>query len=255
MLFKQASDMKSKALLHHYDDKYFEENIPKLDPYLKYIFLNYHISRKKTDEERIRVLDVGCGPGIYLNFFKENSFEAYGIDLSPSACKLTKQTKASVTHLPFKNNCFDVVVLVHVIEHLAQKEVKNFLSEAHRVLKLSGKLFVMTPNIWSIGRLIFGSRWFEDPTHINLFAPNTLKKSLERNGFTGITFRHKIPPIIPHKGAEEWVMPYYGLQVVWRKFPFLQDIIFFLMNSTPISYLRDVIYVSAENDETQKMRL
>lgn len=240
--------MKSKELLHHYDNKYFEENIPKLDPYLKYILLNHLIPREKANEERMRVLDAGCGPGIYLNFFKKNGFETYGIDLSPHACRITKQIRASVTHLPFRNDCFDVVVSVHVIEHLAQEEVKNFFSEARRVLRPTGRLFIMTPNIWSIGKIIFGSRWFEDPTHINLFAPNTLKKSLERNGFMDITFRHKIPPILPRKGKDKWIMPYYELQMVWKRFPSLQDIIFFLINSTPLSYLRDVIYVSADND-------
>lgn len=52
--------------------------------------------------------------------------------------------------LPFKNNCFDEVRAIHVLEHLPRNLHLPFLSEAARVLAPSGVLFIEIPNFIQI---------------------------------------------------------------------------------------------------------
>ncbi|MFN6992331.1 MAG: methyltransferase domain-containing protein, partial [Fervidobacterium sp.] len=48
---------------------------------------------------------------------------------------------------PLKNESFDTVVSMDVIEHLY--DVDNFLSEIYRILKNGGKAIISTPNLIS----------------------------------------------------------------------------------------------------------
>ncbi len=233
--------------LNYYDKKYYEERTYEdLDPYLKYIISNHVVSRNKKDGRRPRILDVGCGIGVYLNFLKKKGFEAYGVDYSGSAVEISKQIRASAMALPFKDNSFDVVIGMHLIEHLTQKEVRKFLKEVYRVLNASGKVFLLTPNVWNIRNLLANKEVFRDPTHINMFNPERLKRLLGEEDFVDIKVRFRIPLLLQNNVDNRWIMPYFGPPWIIRKFPSLQDILFFLLTSTQLSYFRDVIYVLGE---------
>jgi ubiquinone/menaquinone biosynthesis C-methylase UbiE len=52
----------------------------------------------------------------------------------------------SVTHLPFKDNCFSSVLFADVIEHLSRKDEKFAMRELARVMRLGGRLLITTPN-------------------------------------------------------------------------------------------------------------
>ena len=47
--------------------------------------------------------------------------------------------------IPFKSKTFDSVSLIELIEHLADKDLKLILLEAHRILKKNGELIITTP--------------------------------------------------------------------------------------------------------------
>jgi len=46
-------------------------------------------------------------------------------------------------YLPFKNNVFDLVTAIEVLEHI--KETQLVISEIYRVLKPKGFVFMTTP--------------------------------------------------------------------------------------------------------------
>ena len=125
-------------------------------------------------EENIKnVLDIGCNRGsIEVTFYTDYPQKAEktfieGIDISENA--ITQANSLNLpncnfksydgTKLPFPSESFDLVILVEVIEHVADKMA--LLLEINRVLRPSGKLFLTTPNpqclalkanliIWSI---------------------------------------------------------------------------------------------------------
>ncbi|RLF01111.1 MAG: hypothetical protein DRJ59_06715 [Thermoprotei archaeon] len=108
----------------------------------------------------MRVLDIGCAYGYLLRLFDNAGCETYGIDISEYAIKQARRiTRAKLyawdvdRGLPmFQDNFFDLITILHVIEHLHSPY--NVLKEVHRVLKPKGKLIIGTPNLNAIARLL-----------------------------------------------------------------------------------------------------
>ena len=104
-------------------------------------------------KDGMRVLEVGCGSGHFLQMFKKNfDIEAYGIDLDDGhiayATKSANDNKldinfqvADIKKLPFPDNYFDIIYSYTVVEHLP---FDDFILEQKRVLKPGGKVVMMT---------------------------------------------------------------------------------------------------------------
>ncbi|MFH0835321.1 MAG: methyltransferase domain-containing protein [Candidatus Micrarchaeota archaeon] len=79
--------------------------------------------------------------------------------------------------LPFKDSRFDVITMIDCVEHFENPE--KVISEAKRVLKPGGFIFIETANYNAIGRKIFGKDWpvYSDNYHL---YPWVTRKKLER---------------------------------------------------------------------------
>jgi len=105
-----------------------------------------------------KILDVGCGTGENLVFL-ETLFpktKLYGIDLYQRAVTFAKNRghkkifRANAVNLPFKDNFFDAVLFLDVLEHI--KDDQSAVEEAKRVLKEKGRIIITSPAlgfIWS----------------------------------------------------------------------------------------------------------
>jgi ubiquinone/menaquinone biosynthesis C-methylase UbiE len=107
--------------------------------------------KKYVDLKGKRILDVGCGIGVWSRAFSKEGAEVFGIDIDEGnieeAKKLVKEINFCVGRaekLPYEGNFFDVVFLHEVIEHVEDDE--EVLREAIRVLKPGGKVIVFAPN-------------------------------------------------------------------------------------------------------------
>jgi SAM-dependent methyltransferase len=95
---------------------------------------------------------------------------------------------------------FDVVMLMHVLEHLDDPLSSLWL--IHRLLKPSGLVVIQVPNmtlklkrlelIRFIG-LRLSSAGFDTPYHINFFVPRTLEKLVAKAGFKPIKAANGYP--------------------------------------------------------------
>ena len=95
-----------------------------------------------------RVLDIGCGPGIFLQEAKKLGHDAVGVTLSRSDFRLCKQLgfemyHASMTDLPIEDNSIDFIWCRHALEHSPYPLFT--LYEFHRVLKPTGKAYIEVP--------------------------------------------------------------------------------------------------------------
>lgn len=100
----------------------------------------------------LRILDVGCGPGLLTKEFASRSkkFKVVGIDLSTSALEMAKKNcirlknvsfrYANVSKMPFNSQSFDLVVCKDSIHHFSN--VKKAIKEMHRVLNKGGILYM-----------------------------------------------------------------------------------------------------------------
>jgi SAM-dependent methyltransferase len=99
-------------------------------------------------EER-RILDVGCGLGMYVEKFRRYSQDVFGVDVDPekvekASIRLPNISLAPAEDLPFKDRSFDVVLLHEVIEHVVDD--RRAIREANRVLDVGGYLVIYAPN-------------------------------------------------------------------------------------------------------------
>lgn len=132
-------------------------------------------------------LDIACGLGENFKLLKRDNLGdniVIGVDISDFALKKAKTkykstdfVQANVLKLPFKNNSFNLITALHIIEHLY--DTRAFLSELRRTLKPGGTLVVATVDRDSFSRNIPGvKQLINDPTHINELNLGELKKEV-----------------------------------------------------------------------------
>jgi len=91
--------------------------------------------------KRQSLIDLGCGPGSFLNFFSQAGFDVVGVDKNPHMLKAARKithnkiqlTLADLQSLPFEDNEFDFGALILVLEFVDQVQI--VLEEAQRVVK------------------------------------------------------------------------------------------------------------------------
>ncbi len=90
------------------------------------------------------LLEVGCGPGIFLKYFFEAGFDTTGLDASPAMLEAARRRMGSkadlrlgqADHLPFQDKEFDFVALLTVLEFGSSSEDRErILQEARRVAR------------------------------------------------------------------------------------------------------------------------
>ncbi len=136
-----------------------------------------------------RILDVGCGNGGFLMLAQQAGWQVEGLDFDSDAVQAARSRGLEVHHggievLDERSNCYDVITLCHVIEHVYDPVAT--LRRLHALLKPDGVLWLDTPNLSSLGALRFGPHWqaLDPPRHLVLFTPSSLMNSLVAAGFS-----------------------------------------------------------------------
>jgi 2-polyprenyl-3-methyl-5-hydroxy-6-metoxy-1,4-benzoquinol methylase len=146
-------------------------------------------------------LDIGMGPGSFLECYKELGFATVtGIDRSIDCCRYVEQVKHAdfqvvhsdaETYLTQFKNHFDLISAFHVLEHMGRDSFERLLEQVHGALKKEGLLILETPNM----NYPFASyHLWGDPTHMVGYTPGALKTLLEANRFLVIAAGEKRNP-------------------------------------------------------------
>lgn len=105
-----------------------------------------------SQEPRGRFLDLGCGDGDLCWRAKELGFGVIACDVDKERFKYKEDIEFYTCdlnkELPFKDNTFDYITFLEVIEHLENPHFT--LKEINRVLKSRGILILSTPNILNL---------------------------------------------------------------------------------------------------------
>jgi ubiquinone/menaquinone biosynthesis C-methylase UbiE len=96
-----------------------------------------------------KLLDIGCGTGLFVERYIEAGGSAIGLDISSKMieharrrCTACDYTLGSGEKIPFCDNTFDAVSSLLVFSYV--KDPQTMLNEAYRVLKPGGKIAVCT---------------------------------------------------------------------------------------------------------------
>ncbi len=129
-----------------------------------------------------KILDIGCGEGIFTNELAKRGYDVTGIDISDHdlkvARKRAKQMNLKVEYIKmdaqkmnFRNNSFDKIYSISTIEHIPDDQA--VFNECFRVLKPDGALVISVPsekNFKLIKQLIKLPHWIKVKLFNNLIV-------------------------------------------------------------------------------------
>jgi len=158
-------------------------------------------------QQKDKILDLGCGTGrntCLMKNYLSNKGSIIGLDISKVMVKQFMKKCSTFTNinvmfsridkrLPFENEIFDKILISFLIHGFPQDVREDIIKEAYRVLKVSGRLFVLDYN-----QFIFE----ESPVYIKVlfkliecpyafdFIKRDWEKILSSNNF--VSFREKL---------------------------------------------------------------
>lgn len=87
------------------------------------------------------VLDIGCGRNELVNMYRKLGGEGIGIGIDVFPFEDVDYV-VDTTNLPFEDKKFDTVAMIACLNHIPFHKRDRVLSEAYRVLKDEGRLFL-----------------------------------------------------------------------------------------------------------------
>lgn len=128
-----------------------------------------------------KVLDLGCGDGMFDIRLAQKGFDVTGIDMIENRVQIAKNNVYEglsckffcglIEDFNFKDSQYDTTIISHVLEH--SYNPNKILEIASKVTKINGRIIVILPP--SIGK---------DPTHIRYIPGQDIKRMLRNYGKT-----------------------------------------------------------------------
>jgi len=191
---------------------------------------------KELSRQKMKIADIGCGPGYYCRLLSAMGHEVVGIDYSLNTLLLSKGrnqdksvrlSQADANYLPLKSGTFDLVLGMGIL--LSAEYPEKLMGELHRILKPNGKILITTlvqQGLWELPFYPLYCLWncdgfpstdsfplklikrqqtlcprpVDDPEIImKRYTVKTVKKFLKDLGFDGIKLRFQGRfPLFPH---------------------------------------------------------
>jgi len=143
-----------------------------------------------------RLLDIGCGSGIFVKLAREAGFDAHGLDMAQRAISEGRDAGidqlfcSTEEELRQTGERFDIVTMFHTLEHVI--DPFQYLKRVRGLLKKPGSLIVQVPNRGSLQARVYGARWYglDCPRHVCNYNRYSLLYLLGRCGFRIRRIRH-----------------------------------------------------------------
>lgn len=153
-----------------------------------YAWLNGEMSSPfRWVPKNVCVLDIGCGFGESLGYFKTRGCDAYGVEVDQNIRPIAEKYGYKV-HVGlfdpdvYSANFFDYVTMSQVIEHVTDPIAT--LKGLAKVLKPGAYAILSIPNSNGWGAVLFGRRWinWHVPYHVQHFSLKSMKMVAEKAG-------------------------------------------------------------------------
>ncbi len=170
-----------------------------------------------TEIEAKRVLDLGCGRGIFLRLLSNARIEGFGVDISAEAVKVCRaegfavqqeDALAALKRLATAGESFDGIFCSHLIEHLTSDDMMSLIARSGMVLVPRGRLVIVTPNVENLQVLTEG--FWLDTGHIR-FVPRLLMETLMTDAGLRIVASDTDP-----EATSKWHAVSRARRLVWR---------------------------------------
>lgn len=135
-----------------------------------------------------RVLDLACGPGVFLELLREAGIEAIGVDRDEEIVKKARHKDLKViqsdifAHLEKVEERYDGIFCSHFIEHLPFNQVVRLVELTAMRLDPGGVFVSVLPNPGSIRLHLFG--FWRDPEHVRFYTGNLIASICQHYGLS-----------------------------------------------------------------------
>lgn len=134
-----------------------------------------------------KALDIGCGPGFFLEAAQAKGYDAHGLDPSDYIVTVAREKFGNriqhgvIETANYPADEFDLVVAFDTFEHVYHP--LEWLEASHRVLKTGGLLAITTPDPSSLLAKLSGKNWvsFKLPEHVFYWSPETIRRALAKD--------------------------------------------------------------------------
>jgi SAM-dependent methyltransferase len=153
----------------------------------------FEIFENSLSPDRRKMLDIGSGPGVFLETGNKRNWITTGIEPNNKAAEHCIKKGLDIKNVMFNSQTskalakFDVINLSLVLEHIA--DPRGMIELVYNQLNEKGLICIVVPNDFNPFQMIlqnylgFEPWWVSPPHHINYFDFNSLGKLLDRCGF------------------------------------------------------------------------
>ena len=156
------------------------------------------------------ILDAGCGTGADTIYLSKFGYHVVGVDILPS--NIWKQREntdyviCDVLRLPFREDCFGLVIAKDLLHHLHKERVREALAELKRVTLRGGFLRVIEANRYHINSILVSK---ENPVHDH-FSKEEFERLMGLGDYSGFEL---LPWLYKYRNSD---LPWYTLVITLK---------------------------------------
>lgn len=148
--------------------------------------LSYILEKMKLSPGKIKLLDLGCGPGYFLSYLKDKGIKYKGLELADFLVKICKQKNLNVEGSDLKDEkpqSYNVITMFDVLEHLTNPA--SLFKSLNNKLTKGGYVLAYTPNIHSLAYAIMAEKQntLYPFQHLAFFDGKSLDYLAKKTGF------------------------------------------------------------------------
>jgi len=137
-------------------------------------------------EDRHKILDLGCGTGVFLDQMTRRGLHAEGIDNNRASIRYAEALGLNVRCIDVRAGLsalegeYDAIHCAHFVEHMTPSELAQHMAAIYRALMPGGRAVFVFPDPESIRSQLLG--FWRDPTHVRFYHPEIVESMARAAG-------------------------------------------------------------------------